>query len=192
MNVFPSLRHTNQNIKELSILFIKEYLRKQRAIKYSYRCLKQFSHTAFPLKVVHNLQYGAEWWGEGVSTLNHGILSLDGRACHGCHNTYRSQGRLRVLATYRCTSNGLKDIFLLGGFHFTFKNDESLKDKFLISNFFQEIVLHTTPQKKKLPLLLSHFTLHVAVPQSSIYQTDNLTKIQVNMTEVINGKSHHN
>lgn len=24
MNVFPSLRHANQNVKELSILFIKE------------------------------------------------------------------------------------------------------------------------------------------------------------------------
>lgn len=57
---------------------------------------------------------------------------------------------------------------------------KSLKEKFLIiSKISHRIALHTTSQKKKqkkLLLLLSHFTLHVAVPQASIYWTNNSTK----------------
>lgn len=57
-----------------------------------------------------------------------------------------------------------RTILLWEGFHCTFKNDESLKDKFLItSKFFQVIALATSLKKRNFYYFF--LTLHVAMPK---------------------------
>lgn len=70
-------------------------------------------------------------------------------------------------------------VFQLGGFHFTFKDDESLINKLLItSNFFQGIALHISLQKKRNLYYFFPPTLRVAMSHASIYWTNNLNTSQ--------------